>query len=39
MGIAHTMNDALDDVPASQDAKTLVPLSLSLYVRHCVTLQ
>ncbi|CAI5713050.1 unnamed protein product [Peronospora effusa] len=33
MGIAHDMTDTIEDMPVSQDAKTLVPLSLSLVAK------
>ncbi|CAI5722401.1 unnamed protein product [Peronospora destructor] len=33
MGIAHDMTDTIEDRTASQDAKTLVPLSLSLVAK------
>lgn len=33
MGIVQDMTDSMEDMPTSQDAKTLVPMSLSLYVK------
>ncbi|CAH0486644.1 unnamed protein product [Peronospora farinosa] len=33
MGIARDMTDTIEDIPVSQDAKTLVPLSLSLVAK------